>query len=124
MKENIAADWRPDDRAAFYDVLLDSIKNPIVFCDMNDIMLYMNTSAVSHYGTRGGKSLIGQSVLDCHNPVSGKMIAEIKERFLAEPELDEVMITDNKKYRIWMRAVRENGQVIGYFERYEPPKGS
>jgi len=38
--------------------------------------------------------------------------------------LDEELITDNKKYRIYMRAVRsETGTLIGYYERYEPPRG-
>jgi hypothetical protein len=50
------------------------------------------------------------------------MITEIKARFLAESDLAEVQITDNERYRIWMRAVRENGRIIGYYERYEPPK--
>ncbi len=36
--------------------------------------------------------------------------------------LEERLITDNEKHRIYMRAVRdENGQVLGYYERYEPP---
>ncbi len=35
---------------------------------------------------------------------------------------DERMITDNEKYRIYMRAVRdEQGELIGYYERDEPP---
>ena len=37
--------------------------------------------------------------------------------------LEEKMITDNEKYRIFMRAVRdEKGNLLGYFERYEPPQ--
>ena len=38
--------------------------------------------------------------------------------------LEERLITDSEKYRIYMLAVRdENGQLIGYYERYEPPRG-
>ena len=32
------------------------------------------------------------------------------------------MITDSPKHRVYMRAVRdEDGKVIGYYERYDPP---
>ena len=35
--------------------------------------------------------------------------------------LEERMITDSEQHRIYMRAVRdENGNLIGYYERYEP----
>ena len=35
----------------------------------------------------------------------------------------ERLITDNEKHRIYMRVVRDaNGKVLGYYERYEPPK--
>jgi hypothetical protein len=33
---------------------------------------------------------------------------------------EERLITDNKKHRIYMRAVRDqDGRVLGYYERYE-----
>ena len=35
--------------------------------------------------------------------------------------VEEQIITDNQKYRIYMRAVRnKEGNLIGYYERYEP----
>lgn len=37
---------------------------------------------------------------------------------------EERLTTDNEKHRIYMRAVRDaDGQVLGYYERYEPPAG-
>lgn len=36
--------------------------------------------------------------------------------------LDERLITDGKDHRVYMRAVRgPDGEVLGYYERYEPP---
>jgi hypothetical protein len=33
--------------------------------------------------------------------------------------LDEILITDNEKHRLYMRAVRnENGELLGYYERF------
>jgi PAS domain-containing protein len=121
---DIVPDWRPGDLAPFFRALLDCVGTPVLFCDLDDRMVYMNLAAERHYARWGGRSILGRSVLDCHNNVSRDMIAEIKKRFAVEPDLEEVLITDSPKHRVYMRAVRENGVLIGYFERYEPPKGS
>jgi len=98
--------------------LLDSMKNPIAFTDTKHIIQYLNKSAIKHYDD--GEKLLGTSLLDCHNEQSNKMILEIFEEM--KNGLEERMITDSEKYRIYMRAVRnEEGNLIGYYERYEPP---
>ncbi len=100
------------------DAILNSMKNPVVFCDTNHIIQYMNNAATAHYNA--GAGLLGTNVLDCHNKSSQKMMLDIFEEM--KNGLDERLITDNQKYRIYMRAIRdENGDLIGYYERYEPP---
>ena len=100
-------------------LLLDSLKDPFVFTDTDHVIRYMNKAAKAHY--KQGEALIGTSLLDCHNPESCRVILEIFEEF-KNNRLDEKLITDNTKYRIYMRAVRGgNGELIGYYERYEPP---
>ena len=99
--------------------ILDSLKDPVLFADPEHVTRYMNKAAIAHY--EEGESLIGRSLLDCHNDRSQQMMVEI----LAEMHegLDERLITDNEKYRIYMRVVRDaEGTVLGYYERYEPPK--
>lgn len=99
--------------------LLNSIKDPILFADTNNIVQYMNKAGVEYY--EEGETLLQSNLLKCHNDESQKMMIEI----LAEMEtgLEEKMITDNEKYRIFMRAVRDGkGNLLGYFERYEPPQ--
>ena len=100
------------------DALLNSIKDPILFADTNHIVRYMNKAAIKHY--EEGEQLLQSNLLKCHNGESQKMMIEI----LAEMQngLDEKLITDNEKYRIFMRAVRDgNSTLLGYFERYEKP---
>lgn len=102
----------------FLEALLNSIKDPILFADTNHIVQYMNKAAIAHH--TGGEKLLGSNLLECHNEESQKMMIEI----LAEMKngLEEKLITDNEKYRIFMRAVRDkNDNLLGYFERYEPP---
>ena len=97
---------------------LNSLKNPFLFADTNHKVVYMNRAAVRHY--EQGEMLIGTSLLDCHNEQSQKQIIEILAAMKAGE--DERLITDNEKYRIYMRAVRDvEGNLLGYYERYEPP---
>jgi len=102
----------------FYESLLNSIKDPILVADVNHNVQYMNKAAIEHY-EEGGK-LLGSNLFLCHNEESQKMMINI----LAEIQngLEEKLITDNEKWRVFMRAVRDGkGKLIGYFERYEPP---
>jgi PAS domain-containing protein len=98
--------------------ILDSLKGPLLFADTEHVTRYMNKAAIAYYSE--GESLIGRSLLDCHNEQSQQQIIEILAAMQDGEE--ERLITDNEKHRIYMRAVRGvDGQVLGYYERYEPP---
>ncbi|MBN2565207.1 MAG: PAS domain-containing protein [Candidatus Eisenbacteria bacterium] len=98
--------------------ILNSLKDPVLMADLEHKIVYMNDAAVAHYSE--GASLLGSSLLDCHNAKSGEIIREVLEA-LRNGE-DERLITDNERHRIFMRAVRgEDGELMGYYERYEPP---
>jgi hypothetical protein len=99
--------------------ILQSLKDPLLFADTGHIVRYMNQTAVAYYSR--GAGLLGTSLLDCHNEQSQRVIIDT----LADMQdgLDERLITDNDTKRIYMRAVRdEQGHVLGYYERYEPPR--
>ena len=78
----------------------------------------MNRAAVEYYDE--GQELIGRSLLECHNERSQQMMVDILAAMHAGEE--ERLITDDEEHRIYMRAVRDQeGRVLGYYERYEPP---
>ena len=98
--------------------LLDSMKDPVLFADTDHVIRYMNKAAIVHY--EEGVALLGRSLLDCHNEKSQRLILEILAAMRTGE--DERLITDNEQHRIFMRAVRrEDGELLGYYERYEPP---
>ncbi|NIA20255.1 MAG: PAS domain-containing protein [Xanthomonadaceae bacterium] len=98
---------------------LDSLKDPFLFVDTNHIIRYMNKTARNHF--KDGANLLNRSLLDCHNEHSRKIIIENLEAFQNGEE--ERLIHNSEKKRLFMRAVRDgDGQVIGYYERYEPPQ--
>ena len=98
--------------------ILDSLKDPLLFADTDHVIRYINKAAIAHY--EEGETLLGRSVLDCHSGKSQEMIVEILAAMQAGEE--ERLITDNEEQRIYMRAVHSaDGQLLGYYERYEPP---
>ncbi len=100
--------------------ILDSFKDPVVFADTQHSIRYMNKAAIGRYKERGGADLIGSSLLECHNAESRQMIIEILAAMHNGEE--ERLITDSEKHRAYMRAVRgSDGELLGYYERYEPP---
>jgi DUF438 domain-containing protein len=112
---------------ALLSAILDSLKDPVVFVDTSHTVRYINRAAETHY--KEGRTLLGRSIMDCHNPASNAVIREV---FAAlEKGEDERLITDSPERRIYMRAVRDaDGRLFGYYERYEsrvyatePPSG-
>lgn len=98
--------------------ILDSLKDPLLFADTDHVTRYMNRAAVDYYDE--GQELIGRSLLECHNERSQQMMVDILAAMHVGEE--ERLITDDEEHRIYMRAVRDqDGRVLGYYERYEPP---
>lgn len=108
-------------RSTFEQDLLDSLKNPILFVDTGHIVRYANRAARNFYSEV--ERLIGKSLLDCHNPDSRRKMQNVLEKM--KSGFDEELIVDSEKHRIYMRAVRsQDGELLGYYERFEPPRGS
>ena len=101
--------------------ILDSIPYRIVFVDMDHIIRYMNKEARHHYyDVRGYRDLIGKSLFDCHrDPKSVEMIKTSVEKL--KNHGNEIFLKVNaRNERIIITPVRdENGQLVGYFERFE-----
>jgi DUF438 domain-containing protein len=100
------------------ETFLDSLKDPFVFVDTDHVIRYMNKTAVNTF--KSGAAHLGESIFACHNDHSCQIIREIFAKM--QEGLEEQLITDNEKFRIFMRAVRDSsGKLLGYYERYEPP---
>ena len=50
---------------------------PIVVCDMNSVIVYMNPSAIVQYH----KDLTGSNLMDCHNEKSCELIEKVLSWF-------------------------------------------
>ena len=106
----------------YFKSIIDEDQCAVVICDINDIIIYMNPAAQERYNKRGGASLLGKSLLDCHNDQSNKMIQKIKEWFQLSQTNNRIYISYNEKENkdVYMIALRnELGEVIGYYEKHE-----
>lgn len=55
----------------YFKSIIDQDREAVVICDLDHTILYMNPAAVVVTKNTGGASLLGKSLLNCHNPHSG-----------------------------------------------------
>ena len=108
----------------FFKAIIDVDDEPIVICNMEHTILYMNPTAIARYVKWGGEALVGKSLMDCHNPHSKEVILSVLADFRANPKLGKVhtfsKVKDGEDADIYMVALRnEDGELIGYYEKHE-----
>ena len=107
-------------REEMFAYILDSVPYRVVFVDTDHIIRYMNKEAKHHYyDVRGYRDLVGKSIFECHNEKSKEaLIAAVEKLKNHGNEIYlGVSVTNERKY---INPVRdENGNLIGYFERFE-----
>ena len=52
--------------------------SPVTITDTNGDIIYMNDKSIEEFKDNGGENLIGTNLRDCHNPVSNRIIDDIK----------------------------------------------
>lgn len=108
--------------APFFKSVLEQDRTPIVLCDLDHTIVYMNPAAVVRYAKRGGAALLGKSLLSCHNDHSNELIKKVVAWFAQDPAHDLVYTYYNEKENkdVYMVALRdESGTLIGYYEKHE-----
>lgn len=108
-------------KVSFYKSIVDQDRSAIVICNIRHEIIYMNPAAVDSYAKRGGDKLIGRSILECHNEESVQKIKKVVEWFAASPENNIVYTFYNEKQNkdVYMVALREEDELIGYYEKHE-----
>lgn len=102
--------------------VLEADRAPVVICDLDHTIVYMNPVAIERYANRGGKDLIGRSLLNCHNDKSCELINKVLDWFRESKDNNIVYTFKNKKENkdVYMVALRNaEGDLIGYYEKHE-----
>ena len=98
--------------------ILEQDKAPIVVCNMQSIVVYMNPSAIARYKI----NLTGRSIKDCHPKEANEKIDLVLEWFKKSTENNIVYTYRNDKENkdVYMVALRDDvGALIGYYEKHE-----
>jgi DUF438 domain-containing protein len=108
------------EREKLLSYILDSYPYPVVFADGDHIIRYLNKNAeYFYYQERGYDDLIGKSIFACHNDKSKEKIIAAVDK-LKNHGMEPYLGVDVKNRRIYIQPVRnENGELIGYIERFE-----
>lgn len=98
--------------------VIDQDRAPVVICDLDSVIRYMNPAAVARYHG----DLTGKDLKRCHNAKSNERIDSVLAWFAESKEHNQVYISRNEKENrdVYMIALRdEAGEVIGYYEKHE-----
>ena len=106
----------------FFKSIIDEDKCAIVICDTEHKIIYMNPAAVSRYSKHSGASLVGKSLLDCHNGKSNELIIKTLKWFKSDKANNRIhsYFNDKENKDVYIVALRDSGgELIGYYEKHE-----
>ena len=106
------------DLSLFIKSVLDQDTAPVVLCDLEHTIVYMNPAAVKRYR----HDLTGKSLLGCHGPESRERIRQVVEWFAASPAHNRIYESrnDEENKDVYIVALRDDsGFLIGYYEKHE-----
>lgn len=105
----------------FFKSIVDQDRTSIVICNLEHEIIYMNPAAMMSYEKEGRGSLLGRSLMECHNQDSREKIQGVIDWF-GEDESHNIMFIyhdDKKNKDVYMVALRDEGKLIGYYEKHE-----
>lgn len=107
--------------AVYLKSIVDQDRAAVVICNLEHEIIYMNPAAAQNYEKWGGAQLVGKSLLECHNPKSVEQIKKVVDWFAADESHNMVYTFHNEKQNkdVYMVALREEGKLIGYYEKHE-----
>ena len=103
---------------ALFKSILQQDTAPIVVCDLQSTVVYMNPAAIKRYRT----DLTGKNVKSCHPAAANEKIDRVLSWFSADQDHNIVYTfrNDTENKDVYMVALRnDDGQLIGYYEKHE-----
>lgn len=101
----------------FFKSLIDQDPAPVVICDLDSTVVYMNPAAITRYKV----DLTGRSVKSCHPKEANEKIDRVLEWFQKDPNNNCVYTfrNDQENKDVYMIALRDDERnLIGYYEKH------
>jgi PAS domain-containing protein len=108
----------------YFKSIIDADRMPVVICNTQHEIIYMNPTAQKRYAKHGGGQLVGKSIFDCHNAESVRKMKDILAWFEIDKNNNTVYTftrrSESQDYDVYVIALRdEQGELIGYYEKHE-----
>ena len=106
----------------FLKSALEQDTAPVVLCDTEHTVVYMNSAAIRRYASQGGAALLGKSLMRCHPPKAQAIIERVLNWFRESPDHNRIyeFRNDEENKDVYMIALRDDdGNLIGYYEKHE-----
>ena len=106
----------------FFKSVLDQDRAPVVLCDLEHTIIYINKVAIVRYAKNGGEALLGKSLLNCHTPKAREIINQVLDWFRADKDRNIIyeFRNDEENKDVYMVALRDDDEnLIGYYEKHE-----
>ena len=102
---------------AYFKSIIDSDSAPVVICDLNHMVVYMNPASIEYYKC----NIVGKSIKVCHNNESNEKIDRVVEWFKKSPCNNKVFTyhSESQNKDVYMIALRDGEKLIGYYEKHE-----
>lgn len=103
---------------ALFKSILEQDTAPVVVCDMQSTIVYMNPAGIKHYHN----DLTGKSVKSCHPAAANEKIDAVLDWFKKSKDHNIVYTYRNDEVNkdVYMVALRNDaGELIGYYEKHE-----
>ena len=102
----------------FFKSVIEQDEAPVVICDLEHTVIYMNPASVKRYKA----DITGKSIKKCHSPDSNDKIDRVVNWFKESKNNNKVFTTriDGENKDVYMVALRDDEeQLIGYYEKHE-----
>lgn len=106
---------------SYFKSIIDQDRCSVVICNLAHEIVYMNPTAIRSYEKYGGGNLVGKSLLGCHNAEACERIQQVIDWFTADESHNIIYTSHNEKQNkdVYMVALRDQGKLIGYYEKHE-----
>jgi len=98
--------------------VLEQDKAPVVICDIQSTVVYMNPAAIARYK----KDITGKSIKSCHPASANAKIDRVLDWFGKSRDNNIVYTyrSNEENKDVYMVALRDaDGSLIGYYEKHE-----
>lgn len=105
----------------FFKSYIDNDDTPVVICDLNYKIIYVNPCAADKYKSYGGADLVGRSLISFMDEEAESKVNAVVEWFKESSDNNNIFALHRKEENddVYMSALRDaDGRLVGFCSRH------